>query len=160
MLYLVDELKVNLYEITATYLKEVQQILNEFDKIVSKGLYDISNCLTIKHVIRLITDVPVVEKIGYHMPKEHKQIEDQVKIMLENGVIEELNSPYAFNIVIIGKKNGIKEGMDRLYVNYESLNKITISDRYLLLNINKTCSQFWENRQFTTLDLTLTYWQV
>jgi len=66
--------------------------------------------------------------------------------MLENGVIEELNSPYAFNIVIIGKKNGIKEGMDRLYVNYESLNKITISDRYLLLNINKTCSQFWENR--------------
>ncbi len=60
--------------------------------------------------------------------------------MLENGVIEESNSPYAFNVVIVGKKNGVGEGMDRLRVNYELLNKITIPDRYPLSNINETYS--------------------
>ncbi len=100
----------------------------------------------IEYAIRLMTDVPVVRKMRYHTLKEHKWIEDQVKIMLENEVIEELNSPYAFNVVVVGKKNEAEEGMDRLCVNYELLNKITISDRYPLPNINKTCSRFWRSR--------------
>jgi len=31
--------------------------------------------------------------------------------MLENGVIEKSNSPYAFNIVVIRKKNRVEEGI-------------------------------------------------
>src|SRR6266498_4126538 len=122
MLHLEDELEANLYEITIMYPEKVQQILNEFDKIVSKGLYDIENCLTIEHAIRLTIDIPVVEKMGYHISKEYKWIEDQVKIMLENRVIEESNSPYAFNVVVIGKKDEAEEGIDRLCVNYRLLN--------------------------------------
>ena len=80
--------------------------------------------------------------MGYHTSKEYKWIEKQVKIMIENRVIEESNSLYAFNIVVVEKKNCVGKGMDRLCVNYESLNKITISDRYLLPNINETCSRF------------------
>ena len=100
----------------------------------------------IEHVIRFTTDISVIEKIGYYTLKEHKWIEDQVKIMLENRVIEKSSSPYAFNIIVVGKKDKAGEGMDRLCVNYESLNKITIPDRYLLPNINETCSWFWESR--------------
>ena len=66
--------------------------------------------------------------------------------MLKNSVIEESGSPYAFNVVVVGKKNGAGEGMDRLCINYASLNKVTISDRYPLLNINETCSRFWRSR--------------
>ncbi len=111
-----DELEVNLYEITSTYPEEVQQILNKFDEIVSKGLYNIENCLTIEYAIRLITNIPVVEKMEYHTLKEYKWIEDQVKIILKNGIIEKSNSLYTFNIVVIRKKNRVKEGMDELYV--------------------------------------------
>ena len=60
--------------------------------------------------------------------------------MLENEVIEESNSSYAFNVVVVGKKDSAGEGMNRLCINYGLLNKITISNRYLLPNINKTCS--------------------
>jgi len=62
--------------------------------------------------------------------------------MLENGVIEKSNSLYAFNVVIVRKKNRAGEGIDRLYVNYRLLNKIMILDRYLLPNINKTYNRF------------------
>ncbi len=66
--------------------------------------------------------------------------------MLKNGVIEESSSLYAFNVIVVGKKDGVKEGIDRLYVNYGPLNKITISDKYSLPNINEICSQFWKSR--------------
>ena len=63
---------INLYKITSTYSKEVQQILNEFDEIVSKRAHDIRNCQTIEHAIRLITDIPVIGKMKYYIPKEYK----------------------------------------------------------------------------------------
>ncbi len=72
MIYLRDKLETNLYEITSTYLEKIQQIINEFDEIISKGSYDIGNYLTIKHAIRLITDVLVVEKMEYHTLKKYK----------------------------------------------------------------------------------------
>jgi len=62
--------------------------------------------------------------------------------MLKNGVIKESNSPYAFNIIVVEKKNGVEEGMNRFYINYKLLNKIMISDRYSLPNINEICNQF------------------
>ncbi len=62
--------------------------------------------------------------------------------MLKNEIIEESNSPYAFNIVVVEKKDKAGKGMDKFYINYGSLNKITILDRYLLPNINETYSRF------------------
>ncbi len=62
--------------------------------------------------------------------------------MLENDIIEKSNSLYIFNIMIVKKKNRVREGINRFCVNYESLNKIIISDRYLLSNINEIYSRF------------------
>jgi len=62
--------------------------------------------------------------------------------MLQNGIIEESSSPYAFNVIVVGKKDDAKEGIDRLCINYAPLNKCTILDRYPLLNINEILSSF------------------
>jgi len=48
--------------------------------------------------------------------------------MLKNDVIEESSSPYAFNVVVVGKKDGAGEGIDHLCINYTLLNKVTIPD--------------------------------
>ena len=63
--------------------------------------------------------------------------------MLQNEVIEESSSSYTFNVIVVGKKDETREGMDRLYINYASLNKLTIPNRYSLPNINKMLSSFW-----------------
>ena len=39
-------------------------------------------------------------------------------------VIEESSSLYAFNVVVIGKKDGAGEGMDRLCINYALLTNV------------------------------------
>jgi len=87
-------------------------------------------------------ETPVVGKQSHHSPRKHEWIEEQVQIMLQNRVIEESSSPYIFNIIIVGKKDRAGEDIDRLYINYASLNKLTILDRYLLPNINKMLSNF------------------
>ena len=80
--------------------------------------------------------------------------------MLQNRVIEESSSPYAFNVIVIEKKDNAKEGIDQLYINYTPLNKFTIPDRYLLSNINEILSSFQGSKQFTVIDLTSAYQQI
>ncbi len=164
MLHLEDKREARLFEITGTEGTEVEQalkaILKEYDDIVSRGAHDIGNCRTIEHAIRLLDETPVVGKQGHRSPREHEWIEEQVQIMLQNGVIEESSSPYAFNVVVVGKKDGAGEGMDRLCINYAPLNKRTIPDRYLLPNINEMLSTFWRSKWFTVIDLASAYWQI
>ena len=117
-------------------------ILEEYDDVVSRGAHNIGNCRTIEHVIRLLDKTPVVGKQDHWSSREHEWIEEQVQIILQNGVIEESSSSYVFNVIVVGKKNSAEEGMNRLCINYASLNKHTISDRYSLPNINEMLSSF------------------
>src|SRR6266498_5706512 len=126
MLHLEEERGYLLYEITDTYPEEIQQILHEYDDIVSKGPHDIGNCTSVEHTIRLINEVPVIRKMEYHTSKKHQWIDEQIEIILKNGVIKESSSPYAYNVIVVEKKDGAGEGMDRLCINYALLNKITI----------------------------------
>ena len=72
MLHFENKIEANLYEITTIYLKEVQQILNEFDEIILKGVHNIENYMIIEYAIRLISDILVVRKMKYHTFKKHK----------------------------------------------------------------------------------------
>src|SRR6266540_3908956 len=163
MLHLEDEREARLFEITGTEGTAVEQtlkaILEEYDDVVSRGAHDIGNCQTIEHAIRLMDETPVVGKQGHRSPREHEWIEEQVQIMLQNGIIKESSSSYAFNVVVIRKKDRAGEEMDRLCINYAPLNKHTIPDRYPLPNINEMLSSFWGSKWFTVIDLASAYWQ-
>ena len=80
-----------------------------------------------------------------------------MKIILENGIIKELNSLYIFNIVVIRKKDRIKKNMNWIYINYTSFNKITILNRYLLSNINEILLSFLKAKWFIIINLVLAY---
>ena len=112
--------------------EEIDEILNEFQDVVSKGDHDIGNCNLIEHAIRLIDDIPTTCRLRQRVPKENEWIENQIEEMLKNGVIEKSRSPYTANVVVVGKKDGEGKGIDRLCVNFGSLNRKTIVDRYPL----------------------------
>src|SRR6266542_4094811 len=80
--------------------------------------------------------------------------------MLKNGVIEPSISPYAFNIIIIGKKDRAGKGMDRICINYASLNEVTEKDSGPILLIKKYLALFYGVKWLTILDLTSAYWQI
>ena len=57
--------EVKLYELIGeevidTHVKEIlDEILNEYDDVVSKGSHDIKNCKLVKHDIRLNNERPI-----------------------------------------------------------------------------------------------------
>src|SRR6266498_3617313 len=116
-------------EVMDTYVKEIlDEILTEYDDVVSKESYDIGHYKLMKHDIRLNDERPIKRKQSSRSAKENKWIKGQIDEMLKNRVIEPSTSSYAFNIVIVGKKNRVNKGMDRMCINYASLNEVTEKD--------------------------------
>src|SRR6266498_5142838 len=95
-------------EVIDIHIKEmIDEILNEYDDIVSKGPHDIGNYKLIKHDIRLNDERPIKWKQSSRSAKKNEWIKGQIDEMLKNEVIELSTNPYAFNIVIIRKKDGV-----------------------------------------------------
>src|SRR6266498_1239963 len=162
----IEQKKAKLYkligeEVMDTHVKEMlDEILNEYDDIVSKGSHDIGNCTQVKHDIRLNDERPIKRKQSPRSAKENEWIKGQIDEMLKNGVIEPFTSPYAFNIVIVEKKDGADEGMDRMCINYAPLNEVTEKDSRPIPIIKKYLALFHGVKWLTVLDLTSAYWQI
>jgi len=158
--------EVKLYELIGeevmdTHVKEMlDEILNEYDDIVSKGPHDIGNCTQVKHDIRLNNERPIKRKQSPRLVKENEWIKGQIDEMLKNGVIEPFTSPYAFNIVIVRKKDGAGEGMNRMCINYAPLNEVTEKDSRPIPIIKEYLVLFHEIKWLTVLDLASAYWQI
>ncbi len=86
MLYLKDKREARLFEIIRIEGTKVEKaleiILKEYDNVVSRRTYDIGNCWTIEHAIRLIDETLIVEKQDHWLSRKYEWIEEQVQIML------------------------------------------------------------------------------
>src|SRR6266498_2004984 len=80
--------------------------------------------------------------------------------MLKNEVIEFSTSPYAFNIVIVEKKDRVGERMNRICINYAPINKVTEKDSRPIPIIKEYLSLFYGVKWLTVLDLASVYWQI
>ncbi len=148
-------------EVMNTHVKGMlDEILNEYNNVVSKGPHDIGNCKLVKHDIRLNDEKPIKCKQSPRSAKENEWIKGQIDEMLKNGVIEPFTSPYTFNIVIVGKKDGADEGMDRMCINYAPLNEVIEKNSGPILIIKEYLSLFHGVKWLTVLDLASAYWQI
>src|SRR6266542_2742954 len=144
-----------------THVKEMlDEILIKYDNVVSKGSHDIGNCKLVKHDIRLNNERPIKRKQSPRSAKEDEWIKGQIDEMLKNGVIEPSTSPYAFNIVIVGKKDRAGEEMDRMCINYASLNEVTEKDSGPISIIKEYLALFHEVKWLTVFNLASAYWQI
>src|ERR1044071_5184609 len=141
-------------------MEKIKELLREYQDIVSKGDYDIRNCNVVEHAIRLTDNIPTTCRLRPRSPKENEWIEVQIEEMLKNRVIEKSKSLYTANVVVVGKKDGDGEGMDRLCVNFGPLNRKTIPDRYPLPIIRELIRLFLGCEYYTAIDLKAANWQV
>ena len=85
-----------------------------------------------------------------------EEINRQVGDLKERGLIEDSDSPWAPNVVLVRKKDGSK----RLCIDYRGLNAVTIKDAYPVARIDETLDALEGSKWFSTLDLTSGYWQM
>ena len=89
-------------------------------------------------------------------PVELETLKTYIEINLVNGYIRPSKSPAGAPILFDRKSDGSL----RLYVDYRSLNNITIKNQYLLPLIDKSLDWLNQAKQFIQLDLTNAYHQM
>ncbi|XP_047027955.1 uncharacterized protein LOC124636045 [Helicoverpa zea] len=93
----------------------------------------------------------------YRMSQTKREaLQKELDKLLQDDVIEECESPWASNVVLVGKKDGSL----RLCIDYRKLNAVTEPDRYPLPRIEDVLHAAKTSEYMTTLDLRSGYHQV
>lgn len=151
----------DLYNRSCNNLNENQKIivfdlLRSFTDIFSKDKNDNGRCHLTKHFIDVGDSRPIKQPARRLPIAKKKEVEELVKTMEVQGVIERSSSPWSSPIVLVTKK----DGSTRFCVDYRKLNQVTKKDSYPLPRIDDTLDAVAGSQWYSTLDLQSGYWQV
>ncbi|UYV77733.1 K02A2.6-like [Cordylochernes scorpioides] len=134
---------------------ELKELLEHYRNVFSQHAIDLGK-VAIQHKIITKSEQPISLR-PYRRPlKEYEEIAEQVKELLEHKLIRISDSPWAFPVVMVPKKDGNK----RMCIDYRRLNEITLDDRQPLPHIQDMFDRLHGSRFFSTLDVAWGYWQI
>jgi len=148
--------ELNLQNIPDFGIESIRKICQEFNEIfhLENDILDVNNFYTQK--IPLTDYSPIYIK-NYKLPQYHKnEIESQVNKMLKEKIVENSVSPYNSPLLIVPKKGGTH----RVVVDFRSLNKKVIADKFPLPRIDDILDQLGRAKFFTILDLKNSFHQI
>jgi hypothetical protein len=88
--------------------------------------------------------------------EELKELKVQLEELLTKGYIKPSKSPYGAFVLFLHKK----DGMLRMCVDYRTLNKVTMKNRYLLPRIDDIFDRLSGVKVFSRIDLHSGYYQI
>lgn len=154
------------YSFRDDHMSEEEKLALE--KVIKKNkevLYAEKDKLTfthkIKHRIRTVDNIPVHSK-SYKYPYVYeKEVQDQVKKMLADGIIKESISPYTSPVWVVPKKTDASgKKKFRLVIDYRKLNEKTINDKYPIPEITDILDKLGRAKYFSTIDLVSGFHQI
>ena len=133
-------------DLTEVQKKQVFEVLKEYSDVLTDRP---GKTTLLEHEIKLTTQEPVRVK-PYPIPFQGEQvIIDEVKTMLDLGVIEPSTSPYCSPIVLVKKP----DGTNRFCIDFRKLNSVTVFDAEPIpipeeLMTKLGDAVLWKNRPF------------
>ena len=132
-------------------------ILQQFPNIVAQPDSSLGQVVGFEHKIELVPEARPfklpLRTAPYHLKKE---LESNLRTLLDRGIIVKSKSPFASPIVLVRKKTGEL----RLCVDYRRLNALTIRGSWPLPRIDELINKLGTSTRFTTLDLADGYYQI
>jgi len=133
---------------------EVDQLLAKYAKTFDDKPGRTNLC---KHVIELQPNTKPIRMAPYRVnPQKAECIRKELELMLELGVIERSNSPWASPVVLVPKP----DGSVRFCADMRKLNDVTIADAYPMPRIDDLIDKVGGAKFLTKIDLSRGYWQV
>ena len=131
------------------------KLLHAYSKAFSFSDLDIGHATAGKHAIDVGNAPPVRQRLRRQPPAHQAAVDEHVQTMLDQGIIEPAQSPWAANLVMVMKKSGEY----RCCVDYRSLNLVTKKDTYCLPRIDACLDAMAGAAWFSTFDLRSSYYQ-
>ncbi|XP_024011237.1 uncharacterized protein LOC112086510 [Eutrema salsugineum] len=132
-------------------LPEVEALLKRFEDVfpeeIPPGLPPLRG---IEHKIDLVPGQPLPNKAAYRMnPEESKELERQVRDLMDKGYIQESLSPFAVPVLLVPKKDGTW----RMCVDCRAINNITIKYRHPIPRLDDILDELSGSTIFSKVDL-------
>jgi hypothetical protein len=126
--YLVSKLDV---EVKLENIQVVKNFPYMFEELIGLPLDR-----KIEFCIELKLGTEPIHKVLYQMaPTELGELNEQLKELMDNGFIRMNASPWGARVLFVKKDDGSM----RMYINYQELNKVTVTNKYPLPKINDCC---------------------
>src|SRR6266498_489736 len=135
---------------------DFKAVLKEYKDIQFENMKELGRTNIIQHTIQLLDEWPVFKDNRPLDQKDQIWIKQELKDLLEKGIIRESTSPYSVSIVVVDKKTDDR----RMCIDYRDLNARTKKNSYPIPRQTEIFTSFQRAQWFTSLDLASGYWQV
>ncbi|XP_064472525.1 uncharacterized protein LOC135386982 [Ornithodoros turicata] len=143
-------------QLSTSQQSTITDILAQHMEVFARHEDDLGHFAGTQHRIDLLPNALPYSRSPYRYTTEDRQfIENQIKKLLNQGIILPASGPWAFPVVVVSR--GDKK---RLCVNYAPLNERTISVVHPLPIIEDIIQDVANCAYFATMDLKCAYWQV
>lgn len=139
--------------LSSEQLIQVQDLIAEYKDIFT----DVPGTTWMEeHKMDLTTEDCVKQK-PYPVPYSMREVVNkEIEYMLEQGIIEHTDSPYASPIVMVKKKDDTY----RLCTDFRRLNRVTIFDGEPMPSMTDIFSKLTKDKYFSKFDLSKGFWQI
>src|SRR6266498_3327331 len=132
---------------------DFKAVLKEYKDIQFENMKELGRTNIIQHTIQLLDEWPVSKDNRPLDQKDRIWIKQELKDLLERGIIRESISPYLAPIVVVDKKTGNR----RMCIDYRDLNAKTKKNSYPIPRQTEIFTSFQGAQWFTSLDLASGY---
>jgi len=137
-------------------VSELKEFLSANRDIFSLNTGEMGCTNVTTHKIEMLDKTPFKQKFRPIPPGSYDEVRDHIAELLSYGVIQESNSPYSSNIVLVRKVDKTL----RLCVDFRQLNLLTKKDAYSIPKIETLIDSLQGAAYFASLDLFSGYHQV
>ena len=153
---LLEELPTETDALSEEEKGKLRAFFEEHEHLFALSGSELGSTSVVTHSIDTGDNPPIRQAVRRTPFVLRQKVDDLVQGMLDQGVIQPSQSPWASPIVLVKKK----DGSTRFCVDYRRLNSITKMDVFPLPRIDDTLDLLAGSMYFTTLDLASGYWQV
>jgi hypothetical protein len=145
-----------LNQVHGNSLMEIR-VVQEYPDVFLEELSDMPLDRDIDFIIDLLPGMPPISKRPYRMPvNELVELKKQIAELQSKGFIRPSSSPWGAPVLFMEKKDGTQW----MCVDYNSLNEVTIKNKYPLPRIEDMFNQMKGASVFSKIDLGLGYHQL
>jgi len=137
------------------------KLLLQYPTVFAWDISEIGKCNLRKYHIDTQDSPPIAARFHRKSTKENEIIQAEVQKLLDAGIIQPSQSPWAANPLIVPKKE--EEGQPKEYrmvVSYKKLNNVTVKDKFPMARIDDILFSLNGAKFFCKLDLFSGYFQI